>query len=118
MHGIDVPDPYRWLEDQDSPATRAWIDAENAYTRAVLDAVPDRAGLRQSVMVDWAGDTVQRDGPTVRGARYFFQRRQAGQSNPSIVVRQGLEGPERGPGGSESPVPGRVGAGLSLACIC
>ena len=42
MHGIDIPDPsYRWLEDQQSPETRAWIADQNAYTRATLDAIPN-----------------------------------------------------------------------------
>src|SRR3989454_2244736 len=36
-HGTRVPDPYRWLEDPDSPESRAWIEAENRLTVAYLD---------------------------------------------------------------------------------
>ncbi len=36
LHGVEIVDPYRWLEDDKSPETRAWIDAQNAYTHAVL----------------------------------------------------------------------------------
>ena len=43
LHGVAITDPYRWLEDQNSPPTRAWIDAENAYTHKLLDAWPGRA---------------------------------------------------------------------------
>ncbi|MGH9186527.1 MAG: prolyl oligopeptidase family serine peptidase, partial [Acidimicrobiales bacterium] len=45
LHGVAVADPYRWLEDGDGPETRAWTEAQNARTRAVLDALPDRPRL-------------------------------------------------------------------------
>jgi protease II len=45
VHGVTIHDPYRWLEDQQSPDTRAWIDAQNAYTRSVLDPLPGRAAI-------------------------------------------------------------------------
>src|ERR1051325_2550569 len=47
MHGVDVPDPYRWLEDADAPAVRRWTDAQNAVTRRVLDRAPGRAALEK-----------------------------------------------------------------------
>jgi protease II len=46
LHGAKIADPYRWLEDQDSAETRAWIEAQDAYTAAVLDAVPARSAIR------------------------------------------------------------------------
>ena len=95
MHGVDVPDPYRWLEDQESPATRAWIDAQNTYTRAVLDAVPGRERLRLEVETLLQSDADKMDGPIVRGGRYFYQRWRPGDAGPSIVVREGLHGQER-----------------------
>jgi prolyl oligopeptidase len=42
LHGVKLVDPYRWLEDQQSPETRAWIDEQNRYTRALLDPLPGR----------------------------------------------------------------------------
>jgi prolyl oligopeptidase len=42
LHGVEVIDPYRWLEDQHSPETRRWIDAQNAYSAAMLDPLPAR----------------------------------------------------------------------------
>ena len=45
VHGVAVPDPYRWLEDAEAPETRAWVAAHNARTRAVLDADPGRPML-------------------------------------------------------------------------
>ena len=46
-HGITVADDYRWLDDLNDPAVRKWNDAQNAYTRAFLDAVPARAMIVQ-----------------------------------------------------------------------
>src|SRR2546422_710357 len=46
-HGTRVADPYRWLEDPDSPESRGWIDAENRLTEGYLSQIPQRAALRQ-----------------------------------------------------------------------
>jgi prolyl oligopeptidase len=42
LHGVEVPDPYRWLEDGDVAEVRQWVAAQNAHTRQALDARPDR----------------------------------------------------------------------------
>ena len=42
-HGVKVPDPYRWMEDIDSPQTRTWVEAEGKLSRAYLDALPKHA---------------------------------------------------------------------------
>src|ERR1051325_4188630 len=41
-HGVKIADPYRWLEDSDSPETREWIEAENRLTLGWLASIPDR----------------------------------------------------------------------------
>ena len=41
-HGVRVVDDYRWLEDQDDPAVRRWVDEQNRYTRSILDRIPAR----------------------------------------------------------------------------
>ena len=46
-HGTAVADPYRWLEDVDSPATVAWIKAQNELTFAYLEAIPARSQFEQ-----------------------------------------------------------------------
>ena len=93
LHDVDVPDPYRWLEDQEAPETRAWIDAQNAYTDTVLGALPGRDRLR-----DVAAAVLERDAvglPNERGGRYFYSRRGADQDLAVLYVREGLDGAER-----------------------
>src|SRR3989454_12788384 len=52
-HGTRVADPYRWLEDPDSPESRGWIDAENRLTEGYLSQIPQRAALRQRLTTLW-----------------------------------------------------------------
>jgi hypothetical protein len=65
IHGTVVHDPYRWLEEQDSPETRAWIDAENACTQAVLSKVPGQDAiarrLGELIKVDTIGLPIERE---------------------------------------------------------
>ena len=49
LHGVSVTDPYRWLEDQQSPATRAWIDRQNAYTDTLLGSLPQKQKFAQRI---------------------------------------------------------------------
>jgi prolyl oligopeptidase len=89
-HGVKVADPYRWLEDQQSPATRAWIAAQNSYTRSFLDRPPGRQELEhrlaQLMRVDQTGL------PRERGGRCFFSKRRTDQDLFVIYMREGLEG--------------------------
>ena len=50
LHGHDVPDPYRWLEDPDSAETRAWVLAQNEVSRGYLDALPSREWFQLGVV--------------------------------------------------------------------
>jgi len=90
VSGVRIADPYRWLEDQQSPETRAWIDAENAYTRAVLEALPGRDRIKQRITAFKRIDAYTT--PTERGGRYFFMKRLANQDQSAIYVRNGLSG--------------------------
>ena len=93
LHGVEVRDPYRWLEDQQSPATRAWIDSQNEYTDTVLGMLPGRGRLREL-----AAEVLERDVwglPNERGGRYFFSRRRADQNLAVVYVREGLDGADR-----------------------
>ncbi|MDX2192085.1 MAG: prolyl oligopeptidase family serine peptidase [Gemmatimonadales bacterium] len=93
LHGTPVADPYRWLEDGESAAARAWTAAQNAYTAAWLRRAPRRAAVRQRL------ETLLHIGaigcPRPARGRYVYQRRDGGQDQPVLYVRDGVDGPER-----------------------
>jgi prolyl oligopeptidase len=86
-------DPYRWLEDQNSPATRKWIEEQTAYARAYLDAIPDREHIRGRVEQLLALKEAISEAWNVAD-RYFFLKRQRNGEQPVIVMRNGLFGDE------------------------
>jgi prolyl oligopeptidase len=69
-HGVKVADPYRWMEELDSPETRAWVEAESKLTTSYLEAIPGRAAIAKRLTDLWNYErcTV----PFVRGQRTFF----------------------------------------------
>ena len=92
LHGVTVADPYRWLEDQEAPETRTWIESQNKHTQSLLGAQPSRPRLAQRISEMLKIDTVTP--PTVRGDRYFFYRRRAGQNQAVLYLRRGTNGEE------------------------
>jgi prolyl oligopeptidase len=93
LHGVEIADPYRWLEDQDAPATRNWIAEQNRYTDAVLGARPETTMFRDRLMS--LMNTEQYGTPTYQAGRYFFLRRRVGEDLFSIYVRDGAKGEDR-----------------------
>ena len=93
VHGVPVPDPYRWLENGDSPETRAWVEAQNEFTRSVLDGLPQRAAIH--ARLDKLLMTGSVTTPVLRGERRFYQRRDGRLDQPLLVVRDGLQREER-----------------------
>ena len=91
-HGVRVDDPYRWLEDPDSPDTIAWTEAENALTRTVLD-VPAREQIRTELRRLY--DYPRASAPVPRDSRYFFTRNSGLQNQPVLYVQDALAGPPR-----------------------
>jgi prolyl oligopeptidase len=92
LHGVELVDPYPWLDDLESPEVRAWIDAQNAYTRAVLKRTKSRAAIRDRLTELMVTDRL--GAPEERGGRYFYTRRSAGEDQPVLAVRQGPQGKE------------------------
>jgi prolyl oligopeptidase len=93
LNGVTITDPYRWLEDQNSPETRAWIDRENAYTDTVLGNRPEKQlfapRIEQLLKSDQVALSLYRNG------RIFYVRRAADAEVFSLYMREGLHGPDR-----------------------
>ena len=92
MHGVDVADPYRWLEDGTDPEVRAWTTAQNGRTRAVLDALPGRDALHRRLTELLSVRVV--GGARVAGDRLFTIERGDGLDQAALFVRDALGGPD------------------------
>ncbi len=88
-HGVKVPDPYRWLEDDNSPETAAWVAAQNKVTFPYLEKIPYRAQLR--ARVDGLNEYEKYLDPLPQGAVCLFQeeRRPAEPERPVHPERPG-----------------------------
>lgn len=104
IHGVEVVDPYRWLEGSAASELKtpdaaldarvaAWTAAQNAYARAVLDAIPGRATVaaRLTELLD-LGEV---SSPALRGNRYFLHERGPAQNSAALTVREGPAGAPR-----------------------
>ena len=93
LHGTAVPDPYRWLEDTDSPETRAWIEAQNAVTFGYLATLPQRAAIRERLEKVW--NYPKYSAPVKVKDRYFSLENSGLQNQPVLYVRDKLDGAPR-----------------------
>jgi len=91
-HGTRVADPYRWLEDDGSADTAAWVDAQNALTRHVLDT-PTRQRLRRRLAT--LRDYPRTGAPERHGSRLFFTRNTGLQDQDVLFVQDGPSGEPR-----------------------
>jgi prolyl oligopeptidase len=89
-HGTRVPDPYRWLEDDTSAETAAWVEAQNAVTFAYLEKIPYRAALlkRLNALYDYAKFST----PSRKGDYYFFTKNSGLQNQSVLYIQRGLDG--------------------------
>jgi len=80
--GTQVMDPYRWLENIDSPQTTAWVQAESALTRNFLDAIPRRAAIKNRLTQLW---NFERFGEPFREGHYYFYTHNSGLQNQAVM---------------------------------
>jgi prolyl oligopeptidase len=87
--GTQVADPYRWLEDVDAEATRAWVEAQNALALPRLAALPQREAIRVRLQALW---NYQRYGLVEKVAGRYFHLRNDGLQNQAVLVVQDKAG--------------------------
>ncbi|HCT44348.1 MAG TPA: hypothetical protein DF699_03975, partial [Phycisphaerales bacterium] len=102
IHSEQVTDNYRWLEGDNSDPQNmgqltdevaSWTDAQNGYTRDVLDNLPGRKALEERLRELMEVPSI--GAPSVYGNRYFYSKREGTQPQAVRYVRDGLEGDER-----------------------
>lgn len=92
-HGVKVADPYRWLEDLDSEATRRWVEAQNKLTFGFLNQIPSRQKLEDRLTTLW---NYEKYGvPFKEGGNYFYTRNSGLQNQSVLYTVSSLEGQPR-----------------------
>lgn len=90
-HGTRIADPYRWLEDLDSPQTTSWVQAQNALTLPFLAALPEREPLAKRLTSLWNYERF--DVPVKAAGVYFYTRNDGLQNQAVLYVQKGSEAP-------------------------
>ncbi len=89
-HGTKVADPYRWLEDDASAETAAWVEAENKVTFPYLEKIPYRDALTARVRA--LNDYPKYSSPSRKGPYYFFLKNDGLQAQSVLYIQKGLDG--------------------------
>jgi prolyl oligopeptidase len=86
-HGVEVADPYRWLEDdvRENTNVKDWVDAQNEVTFAYLETIPEREQIEQRLTELW--DYEKYGVPQKQGGHYFYSYND-GLQNQNVVYRQ------------------------------
>jgi prolyl oligopeptidase len=89
-HGTAVPDPYRWLEDDNSPETKNWVQEQNKVTFDYLSTIPYRDKVRKRLEELW---NYTRFGAPFREGEYYYFSKNDGLQNQNVWYRQkGING--------------------------
>jgi prolyl oligopeptidase len=89
-HGVKVPDPYRWLEDDTSAETAAWVEAQNGVTFGYLSKIPFRDALH--ARVKQLNDYEKYSAPSRKGPYFFFSKNEGLQNQSVLYIQNGLTG--------------------------
>ncbi|MBL9143300.1 MAG: S9 family peptidase [Verrucomicrobiaceae bacterium] len=88
-HGTKIADPFRWLEDDNSDETKAWVKAQNAVTFDYLKSIPERETLKTRLKSLW---NYERFGlPSKHGTRWFYTRNSGLQNQSVLYVAESLD---------------------------
>lgn len=101
VHGVKFTDDFRWLEGDQDPKNMGamndevakWTDAQNAYTRSILDRLSGRQAAEGRLTELMQMGTIS--APQMAGSRYFYTKREGTQSQPIVYVRETFDGAAR-----------------------
>jgi prolyl oligopeptidase len=92
-HGVKVEDPYRWLEDDNSAETKAWVTAQNEVTGKYLSSIPSRSEIRERLKELW---NYERFGlPQEEGGKWFYSRNSGLQDQAVLYTADNPDGERR-----------------------
>jgi prolyl oligopeptidase len=92
-HGTEIRDPYRWMEDLNSPEVAAWVAAQNEVTFSYLEQLPMREHFRKRISELW--NYPKTSLPRIEGGRLFYRRNEGLQKQSPIFMRASIDGPPR-----------------------
>src|SRR5882762_7166936 len=92
-HGTQVADPFRWLEDDNSAETKAWVEAQNKVTFGYLEQIPQRQGINENLKRLWNYERYSV--PFKEGGRYFFSKNDGLQNQSVLYTVDSLDAPPR-----------------------
>lgn len=91
-HGVEIPDPYNWLENDTASETLAWINDQNKTTFTYLDKIPYRNKIRERL--DSLMNYPRQSAP-VKAGNYYFYTANSGLQNQSVIYyKEGIGGQE------------------------
>ena len=89
-HGVQVPDAYRWLEDDNSAETAAWVEAQNNVTFGELERIPFRQVLHKRVKQ--LNNYEKYSAPSRKGPYFFFSKNEGLQNQSVLYIQKGYRG--------------------------
>jgi prolyl oligopeptidase len=97
-HGVRVADPWRWMEDLESPQVRSWVEAQNSLAQPLLESIPQRVRILERLRALWDYDQYgypwlegKDRVPVRRGGRYFFVEKRGLQDQGVLYWASSLE---------------------------
>jgi prolyl oligopeptidase len=90
-HGTVVKDDFEWLENGNDPATKAWVAAENAYSRNYLDAMPARSALHERLHALMSSTSNAYGSLDERGGIVFALKNAPPKQQPLLVTLQSVD---------------------------
>ncbi|HVP07302.1 MAG TPA: prolyl oligopeptidase family serine peptidase [Candidatus Acidoferrum sp.] len=90
VQGVPIADPYRWLEDGNSPEVEKWTQDQYDFYRKYVDDYPGKQQIHDEMTKILSSQTIST--PSVRRDKYFFERRSGTQNQPVLYVKTGWNG--------------------------